>query len=352
MRQEIVSPKIGQHVLAMLFVESDSESVNNTDICQVEDSFTASTTQIAHLSDIFQSLVSINNQAIIRIKETGITIYSSYNHTFNVNVNIDPLLFSIYSITGEEFTLGVDLSLIGECFTSVASTLKFEKSVTCYLNYQGEGSPLVIEFEDTYILEKLEFYTYIIELGMEDDNLGIDYERVEMEAMVRSDVLTNILLDLWQIDTENLFIYAEADTLTFISNGPIGTSKLIFPNDKDVLEKLEISGDKRYVVSQFSYETFYRLFRAVRLSSKCKLIKDAHGCFSIQLLCKKLPLSGYSGTLVTINMMELNHDEFMIGWIEEQEKPVLFTSFKKVEVQSSVVDKRNVSGAVEVPLFL
>lgn len=352
MRQEIVSPEIGQHVLAMLFVESDSESVNNTDICQVEDSFTASTTQIAHLSDIFQSLVSINNQAIIRIKETGIAIYSSYNHTFNVNVNIDPLLFSIYSITGEEFTLGVDLSLIGECFTSVASTLKFEKSVTCYLNYQGEGSPLVIEFEDTYILEKLEFYTYIIELGMEDDNLGIDYERVEMEAMVKSDVLTNILLDLWQIDTENLFIYAEADTLTFISNGPIGTSKLIFPNDKDVLEKLEISGDKRYVVSQFSYETFYRIFRAVRLSSKCKLIKDAHGCFSIQLLCKKLPLSGYSGTLVTINMMELNHDEFMIGWIEEQEKPVLFTSFKKVEVQSSVVDKRNVSGAVEVPLFL
>lgn len=69
-------------------------------------------------------------------------------------------------------------------------------------------------------------------------------------------------------------------------------------------------------------------------------------------MCKKLPLSGYSGTLVTINMMELNHDEFMIGWIEEQEKPVLFTSFKKVEVQSSVVDKRNVNGAVEVPLFL
>ena len=26
-------------------------------------------------------------------------------------------------------------------------------------------------------------------------------------------------------------------------------------------------------MSQFSYETFYRIFRAVRLSSKCKLIK-------------------------------------------------------------------------------
>ena len=50
--------------------------------------------------------------------------------------------------------------------------------------------------------------------------------------------------------------------------------------------------------------------------------------------------------------MELNHDEFMIGWIEEQEKPVLFTSFKKVEVQSSVVDKRNVSGQLRCRYFI
>ena len=41
----------------------------------------------------------------------------------------------------------------------------------------------------------------------------------------------------------------------------------------------------------------------------------------------------------------------MIGWIEEKRSRCC-TSFKKVEVQSSVVDKRNVSGAVEVPLFL
>ena len=138
--------------------------------------------------------------------------------------------------------------------------------------------PLVIEFEDTYILE-LEFYTYIIELGMEDDNLGIDYEGVEMEAMVRSDVLTNILLDLWQIDAENLFIYAEADTLTFISNGPIGTSKLIFPNDKDVLEKLEISGDKRYVVSQFGYEDVLSNIQGGETKLQVQACQRRHGCF-------------------------------------------------------------------------
>ena len=322
----------------LLFVESEPES---EPICHVEESFTASTTQIGHLSDIFQSLVSISNQAIIRIKESGITIYSSYNHTFNVNVNIDPSLFSIYQMSGgEEFALGVDLSLIGECFGSVASTLKYEKSVTCYLTYLGEGSPLVIEFEDSFILEKLEFYTFVIE---EEDGLGIDYESVEMEAIVRSDVLTNVMQDLYLIDTENLFVYAEADTLHFISNGPIGTSKLIFPNDKAVLEKMEIKG--RYVITQFSFEVFYRIFRSVKLSSKCKLVKDENGCFSVQLLCQKVGTSGYSGTLVTINMMEVSHDEVMTGAIlQEQEKPVL------VEVQSSWRGK--VGGVVEVPLYL
>ena len=67
---------------------------------------------------------------------------------------------------------------------------------------------------------------------MEDDNLGIDYERVEMEAMVRSDVLTNILLDLWQIDAENLFIYAEADALTLSVMGLLARRNLYSPTTR------------------------------------------------------------------------------------------------------------------------
>lgn len=384
-------------------------------------SFSAATTQIAHLADIFQSLISINNQAIIRITTKGITIYSTYNHTFNVHINIDPSLFNNYNIASNniedqqddiEIMLGVDINLITECFVSVVNTLKYEKSVSCYFNYHGEGSPLIIEFEDNYMSEKLEFYTFYIEDGesISDDNLFIDYGNVCLELMVKCDVLTNLLQDLNQISTENLFIYVAENTLNFISNGPIGTSKLIFPNDKSILEKLEINNpDKNYVILQFNFETFFKVFKSVKLSSKCKIIKDLNGCFSIQLLCKNLPLTKYSGTLITINMMELNHDDFMVSWIlndtqEEQElqeslhpktirpsiKPVLqrkdypdllatklseplINSFKKsrqIEVPSSMepndkVDSnaskkrkrtqqevRNVGGAVEVPLFL
>lgn len=410
-----------------LFVsQSDDEGENNANSSIQRDSlssvsFSASTTQIAHLADVFQSLISINNQAIIRITTKGITIYSSYNHTFNVHINIDPSLFNNYNISSNnvedqqddiEIMLGIDINLITECFVSVVNTLKYEKSVSCYFNYHGEGSPLIIEFEDNYMSEKLEFYTFYIEDGesISDDNLFIDYGSVCLELMVKCDVLTNLLQDLNQISTENLFIYVAENTLNFISNGPIGTSKLIFPNDKSILEKLEINNpNKNYVILQFNFETFFKVFKSVKLSSKCKIIKDLNGCFSVQLLCKNLPLTKYSGTLITINMMELNHDEFMVSWIlndtqEEQElqeslhsrsvrpiiQPVLqrkdypdllatklseplINSFKKsreIEVPSSMepndkVDSntskkrkrtqqevRNVGGAVEVPLFL
>lgn len=418
-------PLIFFNIVAMsLFVQQSDEEEDNNEIHINRESlscvsFSAATTQIAHLADVFQSLISINNQAVIRISSKGITIYSTYNHTFNVHVNIDPSLFNNYNISSDniedqqdeiEIILGVDINLITECFVSVVNTLKFEKSVSCYFSYHGEGSPLVIEFEDSYMSEKLEFYTFYIENGesISDDNLFIDYGHVCLELMVRCDVLTNLLQDLNQINTENLFIYVAENTLNFISNGPIGTSKLIFPNDKTILEKLEInSPDKNYVILQFNFDTFFKVFRSVKLSSKCKILKDLNGCFSIQLLCKNLPLSKYSGTLITINMMELNHDEFMIGWIlndseEEQElqeslhprqslaaKPTLqrkdypnllpttsteplINSFKKsrrVEVPSTMdttdrgptreskkrkrtEEVRNVGGAVEVPLFL
>ena len=113
--------------------------------------FTASTNQIGHLSDVFQSLIAISNQAIITMRPSGITIYSTYNYTINVHVNIDPALFNQYELTtilGQsslldkntqesheedelELRLGVDINLIANCFTSVLNTMKSEKSISC-----------------------------------------------------------------------------------------------------------------------------------------------------------------------------------------------------------------------------
>ncbi|KAG5418795.1 RAD17 [Candida metapsilosis] len=305
--------------------------------------FTASTNQIGHLSDVFQSLIAISNQAIITIRPSGITIYSTYNYTINVHVNIDPALFNQYELTtisGQsslldkntqesheedelELRLGVDINLIANCFTSVLNTMKSEKSISCTITYKGDGHPLVIEFDDTLISEQLDFYTFYID-DEEEEGKGapsrINYENVILEIMLKSDVLTNLLQDLYQIDTEILFIYCAEGVLNFISKGSIGMSKLIFPNEKSIMEKLYINQDYRdQIISQFKFREFYTIFKSVKLSSKCKLIKDSDGCFSIQLICKNYQQSGYPGTLITINMTELDHDEHLIDWIMQDE---------------------------------
>ncbi|KAI3403410.2 RAD17 [Candida oxycetoniae] len=313
--------------------------------------FTASTTQISHLSDVFQSLLSVNKQTIIIIKPVGISLHSTCNYTTNVHVNIDPSLFSIFNISQEEeeegegedadytedtekeehaeqeelqLRLGVDIGLIADCFTSVMNTIRFESAVTCYLTYNGEGHPLVIEFEDNYISEKLEFYTFFLDnedtMGILDNASQIDYENVVMEVLVKSDVLTNLLQDLHQIGTETLFVYCAKNVLNFISSGPIGVSKLIFPNEKTIMEKLDINSAYQYVLSQFNFNDFNKILKSVKLSSRCKIIKDFQGLFSIQLLCKNHQQSGYSGTLITIHLTEMMHDELMIKSIIEEEQ--------------------------------
>ncbi|CAI5759666.1 unnamed protein product [Candida verbasci] len=390
-----------------LFIQSDDESYRNTQGSQHQlilsppkerskapnITFDSSTNQITHLSEIFQSLSSISNHAIVNIKSNGIIISSNYNSILSTSINIDSSLFIIYNLTGEEQNLkfGIDLNLINECFLSVINTLKFEKNVKCVIKYQGSGYPLVIEFEDLYISEKLEFYTYYVNEDEDEDeeDISIDYANLQMEIILKSDILYNLLQDLNQISTENLFIYISKNEsnpkLHFISQGIIGNSKLIFPNDKLTMEKYKIfKTDKfdfeNYIISKFTYSNFFKILKSVKMSNKCKLIKDIHGCLSIQLLCKNNNnnenSSTYNGSLITINMMELNYDDdkFMINWIlndeiEEDKVPEindepLINTFRRepsplLDVERSIYEESSkkrkntkVGGAVEIPLFL
>ncbi|EGW30682.1 uncharacterized protein SPAPADRAFT_155788 [Spathaspora passalidarum NRRL Y-27907] len=387
-----------------LFVDQDEDPASQPPESIHPISFTASTNQIIHLADILSSITTINANATISIKQDGITIYASYNHITNVHVTIDPSLFSYYNLSGPEdaeLRLGVDINLIAECFNSVTSSItkrdsKRDKNnvvsvgetVICLLNYQGEGYPLVVEFEDNLISEKLEFLTFYID-DENDEGMAVSHDDIDMELIVKSDVLSNLLQDLHQINTQDLYIYAsvknESKQLRFISTGPIGTSKLIFPNEKTILEKVSLSGDSQFIISKFDFVNFFKIFRAVKYSFKCKMLKDREGRFSIQLLCKNAYMANYSGTLMQFNMLEVNHDEYMLHNIlqeeaDEEEAPneaptismnmdMDFgpSSYNGVDVQRTIYDEdgaaqkrqraqqeqvRNVGGAVEIPLFL
>ena len=342
--------------------------------------FTASTNQISHLADVFSSITSINSQALMLITTNGIIIYSEYNHICNVQLSIDPSLFGTYNFysennasslqNNEELRLGVDIGLISDAFIAAASSVSKGKTKStanngnavavngsvdnqmCYITYNGEGYPLVIEFEDSLMSEKIEFLTFYLDMTYpydvsntqeeeEDDeqyNLVINHAEIQFEVILKSDVFTNLLKDLQQINTIDLFMFISNEMrhlgsnrqkskkgqksgplfldkqFNFISRGPIGHLKLIFPNEKTILEKLNIYGKDHdasemepintSLISCYNFGIFSKIFKAVKLSIKCKIMKDLSGILSIQLLCKNPQLANYSGTLITFNMLE------------------------------------------------
>lgn len=331
--------------MTLLFVASQlsENDLNGT-------AFTASTNQITHLTDIFQAATSINSQALLIIKPTGIILYTEYNHITNFQVSIDPSLFLIYNFFANsqetEVRLGIDITLVCDAFASVSSSGSSKRAkdpnvvdndVTCYITYNGEGSPLTIEFQDGLMTEKLEFLTFYSDLEYPFDHIDeaeehliINHDDIEVELMLKSDVFFNLLQDLQQISTQEMFMHVSNESnlsnnesskaysgssnfnqLSFISCGPIGFLKLIYPNEKTILEKLEVYDTKHMkptkgsVLSCYSFENFSKILKSVKISSKCKLLKDTRGLLSVQLLCKNRRLANYSGALITFNILEL-----------------------------------------------
>lgn len=302
------------------------------------------------------------------ISESGITFYAEYNHICNAQSTIDASLFSTYSLSGgdmsqsEELRLGIDAQLVSDSLASAASTIIIRPkngasgaavaasdSVVCYIKYYGEGYPLIIEFDDRLMSELIEFSTFYYELlypydtdpGEKASELLVDHEQIELEVILKSDLLANLLLDLQQLDTEELHLYASSSTLHgssddpknqlyFISKGSIGYLKLIFPSGKTMLEKMElskISNESRTeasVLSSFNFLLFLRIVKAVKLSTRCKMLKDRSGVFSVQFLCKVGSIARYPGTLITFNMLERSTAEENYGRLGDVDINTLF----------------------------
>lgn len=430
--------------MSQLFLPSSPDSPKSPTQNQFQDvplRFSASMTQVSHLADILSAITSINSQALMIISDSGITFYAEYNHITNVQLTIDASLFSLYELSSpdsntqtnstqgppREMRLGIDVQLVSDSFTAAASTViprskgshlpSGVEPVLCYLKYEGEGYPLVVEFEDRLMSEKIEFSTFYIETDYPYDGEGslselvVNHQAVQFELILKSDLLSNLLQDLQQINTQDLYMFVsnkdQRNQLNFISRGAIGYLKLIFPSAKTMLEKLDMYELEAHrmcpvensVLSCFSFPPFIRIFKAVKLSSKCKIMKDLSGILSVQLLCKNPMATNYPGTLITFNMLEMsaNSDEFglknvdvnklfddgLYQYIKEYDpistdhqinqigeivqEPLSYASFKIANQERSEdefpaskrqkndTDKNDftaVGGAVEVPLFL
>lgn len=303
--------------------------------------FAASTTHVAHLAEILHSLSTIDRYALLTITAEGITFFAEQNHIINTLANIDATLFSTYEFYGSDVAstqFGIDITLLSELLAAAASvpTSKMKAgsgtagqlsdSAICYFKYEGEGFPLIVEFEDRLIIELLEFSTFDLNLDnpysaqdefgnttASDGGLIVDSTRLQFEVIIKSDILSILLQDLNALDTDELYVFVSNKNgnhlLNFVSKCALGHTKLIFPNDKMSLQKLEVYSDQMEPTEDnpvlvLHFKLFVRVLRAVKLSTKCKMVRDCDGVVSLQLICKNVNCVGYPGTMITFNMLE------------------------------------------------
>lgn len=321
--------------------------------------FAASTIHVAHLAEVLASITAVDRHALMILSQSGITFYAEYNHIVNCHVTLDEALFSAFryqnSADGDSGVqtsahhaspviqrteIGIDAQLMSDAFGAAASAVPMRGKATtlgdlvvCYLRYEGEGTPLVVEFEDRLMNEMIEFATFYLQLeypfgaesGDEDQGLVLDHSSLHFEVILQSDILVNLLQDLQSLDTQDLYLLISnccesggedgACAVDFVSKGAIGYLKLEYPRSRTMLQKLEVYQDaegdrvsvKETVLCVLAFSPFMRIFRAVKLLSKCKIMEDFGGVLSIQLLCKTLLSANYPGTMITFNMLEITN---------------------------------------------
>lgn len=349
-------------------------------------SFSATTRQIGHLGEIFLAASAIDSQGLVIINAKGIIIYCENNHILNFQCIIDLSLFSNFNLVkggnkirddstqtssnetqisqdsglvdetnDNEIRFGLDLALVNHAFDVLDN-----KDIMCYLNYNGTGTPFIIEFEDNYISESIEFLTFYIDIAYpydleeQEHELIVNYNQIEYELILKSNLFSNLLQDLQQINTKELFIFVlnyMTNDLSFMSLGPLGLLKLIYPTDKTILEKIEVNNHNQKCLSAFKFSNFWKIFKSVRLSSKCKVLRDFNGIFSIQLICQDLTNKSYLGSLITVNMLEVIN-ELNIADLESQFQDVEVKSVKKRKLDDDNDYNVNNRKELDIPLFL
>lgn len=322
--------------------------------------FVAVTANTKHLSDVFAVIPPVSREAVITITLEGLRIYAELEHRLsNLLVTVDSTVFRQFQLTPPlaSIKLQLDVSLIALALLSVPNDP--DGKHTCIFSYEGIGMPFIIEFEDNLMTERIELHTYVHDIDDGPNVLGIDRSRLHFDITLDLKTFTALLESLHLVGTTevsmNISNTPEHDiryqltggnhnSLFFVSKSPIGLMKLIYPGMPTVLERVDIYDDSdnpslitSRVLLLYSFKQLGQILKAVRLSSKCKLLKDYHGVLLLQLLCRNQS----HATLMTYNLVELLNVEIVYN---DEPIPVLEHSDHEYEVERGP--------AFDTPIFL
>ncbi|UCS21819.1 uncharacterized protein HLK63_J07095 [Nakaseomyces glabratus] len=274
----------------------------------VKSRFSATTVHLEHITTALNCLTPFGSKddILIYIDHDGLSFVKDNNGVIRISLLLAKELFSSYHFATTESNQtdndGDDLDYMKLCvkinhiLDSVSVVNKnLDDVVECILSYDGRGSPFSLTFEDSMISERVDYSTYLIK-EMDTSALELDRQKIILECILKGEVMHSALKDLKEINCKDIYLYANVtsngdSTLAFISRSQLGLSKIKFPSNKNVIEKLEIYDNNsttmcydKPVIGYFNYTSFNKIILSTKIASKILLRMDVHGILSINIL--------------------------------------------------------------------
>lgn len=263
--------------------------------------FSASTVHLEHITTALNCLTpfGLKDDVLIIIDKDGLSFARQNNRIISIQLFLSKELFLTYSYNPkpEDPDSHTKVCLkINHILDSISVVSRDKDDVVeCTLSYNGEGSPFVLIFEDSVITEKVEYSTYLLR---DWDITGLELERdaINLECMMKGEVLYSALQDLKEIGCKECYIYAKSSLdgkhiFAIVSKSQLGLSKILLPSERTILEKMETYDSTSHrlvydspVIGFFDFASFDKIRSSAKIASKVLLRMDVHGLMSVNIL--------------------------------------------------------------------
>ncbi|ANZ73536.1 BA75_00625T0 [Komagataella pastoris] len=324
--------------------------------------FLATTNALSHISSVLGCIASVGTTAKVTINAHGVhfTAYND-NQTIRVALTLAKSLFTSFTLNGDhnsresntqgsltqdsdqlvesEISLSLDVQLFVESVNihtshqtsfggNNTSTNTDKNEIECTFSYQGDGHPFAVIFEDTAILERVEFQTYGDQEDFEE-RFSLDETELVLNTLLNGSLLYDVMKDLKDVNTDALIVYVKDNPipsnrkLVFISQSEIGHSKLQYPSQKIYLQDLSVWRPQKMndnllefnqtisdsLTCYYRFETWAKIFRSFKISNRIKLQKSISGLTSTSLLVRNPHDQSYTGSVIDFRFWENVNDE-------------------------------------------
>ncbi|CAL9731535.1 DNA damage checkpoint control protein Rad17p [Monosporozyma unispora] len=260
-----------------------------------------------------------NDDVMIYIDPDGLSFIRDYNSVIRIQLLLSRELFVSYSYNNEhdptrhydpaqEKADGDDCMKLCVKLSPLLDTINVvnknqDDVIECTMNYDGYGSMFALILQDSLVEEKVKYSTYMFNEAMRDKDaelLQLQRDAVQFECIIKGDILYNALKDLKELNAKECYIYVKSSSqendniFAIIAKSDIGYSKIILPNNRNIIEKLEvmnpmITSDSNLIfdtpiIAYFDFNRFDKIRLSCRIASKVLLRMDMNGILGVNIL--------------------------------------------------------------------